>query len=170
MIAYRDATPADAFALNAMAEASFRDTFAAEYESADLEEYIGRAYGPGGLVADLADPAIRFHVALRDGAIVGYVKLSALTIPAPDAAPGAMELRQLYVDRAHQGAGVAAALMDWTIAAARAAGAPTLYLAVFEFNHRARAFYRRYDFVEVGTLPFRIGARVDMDGIWCKAL
>lgn len=170
MISYRDATPADSAALNAMAERAFRDTFAAEYRPVDLEEYIGRAYGPNGLRADLADPAIRFRVAVNDEVIVGYAKLSAMTIPAPDVEPGAAELRQLYVLHAHHGTGIAAALMDWTIEAARAASAPALYLAVFEFNHRARAFYARYGFAEVGRFPFRLGERVDMDCVWRKPL
>ena len=36
-----------------------------------------------------------------------------------------------------QGAGVAAALMDWAIDTARAAGAPALYLSVWEQGDRA---------------------------------
>ena len=166
----RDATPTDAAELNAMAERAFRDTFIAEYEAEDLDEYVGRAYGPNGLLADLANPAIRFRVATVDGAIVGYAKLSPLTLPAPAAEPEAMELRQLYVLHAHHGTGVAAALMDWTVAAARAAGAPTLYLAVFDFNYRAKAFYSRYGFNEVGVFDFRVGRRVDRDRIWRLAL
>ena len=170
MIVYRDAIAADGPALNAMAEQSFRETFGAEYEPQDLAAYIAQAYGPDGLRADLRDPAIRFHVALSDGAIVGYAKLSPLTLPAPDAEPGAAELRQLYVMRTQHGTGIAAALMEWTIAAARADRAPALYLAVFAFNHRARAFYARYGFRHVGEMDFRVGSRVDRDQIWRLAL
>ncbi|WP_425228035.1 N-acetyltransferase family protein [Sphingomonas sp.] len=170
MIAYRDATPADGAALNAMATLAFRQTFAAEYERADLEEYIGRAYGPAGLLADLADPAVRFRLALSGEAIVGYAKLSPLALPLDDAEPGATELRQLYLLRDRHGSGIAATLMDWTIAEARAAGAPALYLAVFDFNHRAKAFYARYGFVDVGCVPFRLGERVDMDRVWRLSL
>lgn len=166
MIRYRDATPADAQALNDMAVASFRETFEAEYEPDDFAEYLGRAYGPDGLVADVGKPSITFRLALDDDRIVGYAKVSALAIPYEPAAPGAMELRQLYVLSNHHGSGIAAALMDWTIATARAAGASELYLAVFEFNHRARAFYTRYGFVEVGEFPFRLGKRIDRDRIW----
>jgi RimJ/RimL family protein N-acetyltransferase len=65
---------------------------------------------------------------------------------------------------------VAVALMDWTLDAARAMGAPEIYLAVFEYNHRARAFYTRYGFVEIGTFDFRVGTRVDCDRIWWRTL
>ena len=47
-----------------------------------------------------------------------------------------------------QGAGVAAALMDWAVETARAAGAPALYLSVWEEGDRAIAFYRRQGFVD----------------------
>lgn len=170
MIVYRDASPADGAALNAMALASFTETFAAEYRPEDFAEYVGRAYGPNGLVKDLADPAIRFHVAESDGDIVGYAKLSPLVLPHDPALPGAMELRQLYVLAAWHGSGIAQALMDWTIAEARRLGAPELYLAVFAFNHRARAFYARYGFVDVGEMDFRMGERVDRDRIWRMSL
>lgn len=170
MITYRDAMVADGAALNAMAVESFTETFAAEYRREDFDEYVGRAYGPEGLVRDLADPAIRFRVAEDGGRIVGYAKLSAMTLPHPEAAAGARELRQLYVLSGWHGKGIAQVLMDWTIAEARAAGAPELYLAVFEFNHRARAFYAHYGFVDVGAYPFRMGERIDIDRIWRLAL
>lgn len=166
MISYRDATLADGAALNAMALESFTETFAAEYRREDFEEYTARAYGPDGLLRDLADPTIRFRVAEADGRIIGYAKLSNLVIPFDAAKPDACELRQLYVLAAWHGQGVAQVLMDWTIAEARRLGAPELYLAVFEFNHRARAFYARYGFVEVGEFDFRLGDRVDRDRVW----
>ena len=40
-----------------------------------------------------------------------------------------------------QGAGVAAALMDWAVESGRADGAPALYLSVWEHGARAIAFY-----------------------------
>lgn len=170
MIACRDATPADGPELNAMARQSFVDTFTAEYDPADFATYLDQAYGGDGLVADLARPDIAFRIARADDRIVGYAKVSALTLPHSAAAPGAFELRQLYVATGWHGTGVAAMLMDWTLAHARAAGAPELYLAVFEFNHRARAFYRRHGFEEVGEYDFRVGSRVDRDRLMRLAL
>jgi len=170
MIEYRDATMADAEPLNAMARQSAIDTFAAEYAPEDFAVYLAQAYGPEGLVAHLADPSIRFRIALEDGRIIGYSKLSRVVLPAPDPQPGAAELRQLYVLKDWHGAGIAATLMDWTLETARAMGAPEIYLAVFEFNHRARAFYTRYGFVEVGSFDFRVGDRVDRDRIWWRKL
>ncbi len=166
MIVDRDATPADGAELNAMARTIFAQTFAPEYEPVAFEAYLDRAFGPEGLLRDLADPTITYRIAIEDGAIVGYSKLSGLTLPATDPAPGAVELRQLYVRRDRHGAGIAQRLMDWTLTRARTDGAPEIYLAVFDFNHRACAFYARYGFVDVGEFDFSIGDRTDRDRIW----
>ena len=74
-----------------------------------------------------------------------------------------MELRQLYVLKPWQGAGIAAIMMDWVIAEARRRGADELFLSVFIDNHRARRFYARYGFEEVGRFDFMVGSHADED-------
>ena len=90
------------------------------------------------------------------GAVAAYLKLAPIDLPVPHE-PGALEIKQLYVLEPWQGAGVAAALMDWAIDTARADGAPALYLSVWEQGARAIAFYARHGFVTVGVgaLPTR---------------
>ena len=60
--------------------------------------------------------------------------------------------------------------MRWAVAAARTAGAPELYLTVFDHNERAKRFYTRHGFVEVGRCTFTLGDRVDEDRVWRKIL
>ena len=60
--------------------------------------------------------------------------------------------------------------MSWAIRSAREAKAPDLYLTVFDHNERAKRFYARHGFVEVGNCTFTLGDRVDDDRIWCKPL
>ena len=74
---------------------------------------------------------------------------------------GAGELYQLYLGEAAKGSGVADALMEWAYAKARALGGDTLYLSVFAENHRARRFYDRHGFVEVGPYEFMVGDHAD---------
>jgi diamine N-acetyltransferase len=156
--------------LNAMAAQAFVDTFAHLYSERDLSTYLAEAFGPNGLVKDLADPAYGWRAAADAGRIVGYVKLGPLGLPAPNPLAGALELKQLYVLKDHHGSGIAAELMDWTIAAARERGAPELYLAVFSHNERAKRFYGRYGFEEVGHCQFKVGDQLDDDRIWRRAL
>jgi ribosomal protein S18 acetylase RimI-like enzyme len=56
--------------------------------------------------------------------------------------------------------------MEWGLATARAQGAPEIYLTVFDHNERAKRFYARHGFEEVGRCTFQLGERVDDDRIW----
>ena len=76
------------------------------------------------------------------------------------------ELHRLYVASALKGAGVAQELMRQVLAWTRAQGAEALFLSVWENNHRAQAFYRRYGFAEVGRHDFMVGRVADRDLIW----
>src|SRR4029079_16746211 len=104
----------------------------------------------------------------EDG-IGGYLKLGPMKLPIETARP-ALLIDQLYVRSEHQGAGVAAALMDWAFAEARRRGAEELYLTVFVDNHRARRFYERYGFETVGRYDFMVGSHADEDLIMRKIL
>jgi ribosomal protein S18 acetylase RimI-like enzyme len=56
--------------------------------------------------------------------------------------------------------------MDWVIASARARGAARIVLSVYVDNHRAKRFYERYGFREIGKYEFRVGDHIDDDRIW----
>jgi ribosomal protein S18 acetylase RimI-like enzyme len=169
MIVYRDATPGDGPALDAMARAIWVETFGHSASPANIAAYLAASYGPdGALIRDLADPAYRFHLALDGDRIVGYAKLCAPWLP--DAEPGARQLSQLYVASDQHGTGIGIALMDWTIATARGDGATALLLTVWEENARAARFYRRYGFVHIGDYGFPTGDQIDTDHIMRLAL
>jgi RimJ/RimL family protein N-acetyltransferase len=53
---------------------------------------------------------------------------------------------------------------------ARTEGAPEIYLTVFDHNQRAKRFYARHGFAEVGHATFTLGDRVDDDRVWRKPL
>ncbi len=81
-----------------------------------------------------------------------------------------MELRQIYVLRRWHGRGVADTLISWALDTAHTKGAPEIYLTVFDHNSRAKRFYARHGFSEVGHCTFRLGERVDDDRVWRKVL
>ena len=161
-ITYRDATPADGPELAAMARRSFTDTFGTLYRQEDLAQFLDAAFGSAGLPADLTDPAYRVRVATDDDTIVGYCKIGPVTFPG-DWPDKAIELHQLYILGDHHGAGLAPVLMDWALDQARARGASEMILSVYIDNHRARRFYERYGFEEIGQYKFMVGEQEDDD-------
>ena len=149
----------------------FTDAFAERYDAAKFERFCDLTYSPDGSMArDFLSQDVRWRVAMIDGEPIGYAKLTSLRAPAPQPAPGAMELQQIYVLYNWHGTGVADRLIQWAIRAAQEAGAPELYLTVFQHNFRAKRFYRRYGFEDVGRCTFQLGDQVDEDRIWRRLL
>ena len=166
MIAYRDAVPGEGAVLGGIARATFIETFAPLYSLANLEGFLATT-SDAAYAAELADPAVEVRFACVGGSPIGFCKVGPLKLPAPDAAAGAVELRQLYVFKPWQGAGIAAVLTLWAIERARARGAPELWLSVFTDNPRARKFYARHGFEEVAPYAFMVGDQADED-ILCR--
>ena len=164
MIGYRDARPDDGPALSAMGRRSFSETFGPLYAPQDLASFLDTTFGANGLPSQLGDPEYRVHVATAGDAIVGFAKLGPVLFPG-DWPVDAIELHQLYVLATQHGAGVGPALMDWAISTARGLDRTALILSVYVDNHRARAFYTRYGFVDVGRYDFAVGTHIDEDRI-----
>jgi diamine N-acetyltransferase len=167
-ITFRDATPADAAALDRIFDTVFCNTFAHLYRPEDLESFLS-SFDIAAWEAQLRDPAYAFRLGEAHGEPVGYVKLGPLKLPVETDRP-AMLLDQFYVLKEHHGAGIAHALMDWALDEARRRGAEELYLTVFVENHRARRFYERYGFEGIGRYDFMVGNHADEDIIMRKAL
>lgn len=149
----------------------FTDTFAERYDPVEFENFCDGVYLPGGTMErDFRASDVHWRVAVLDGNPLGYAKLTPLRAPAAEADPSAMELQQLYILESWHGTGVADRLMEWGLATARAQGATEVYLTVFDHNERAKRFYARFGFRDVGHCTFQLGNRIDDDRIWCLRL
>jgi ribosomal protein S18 acetylase RimI-like enzyme len=163
-VTLEDAQPGDAAELAAFFAFAFTDTFGHLYPPEDLGAFLATT-GEAAFAAELADPRFHIRVARAAERIRGFCKVGPPSLPFEPGPRRAIELRQLYVAPELKGAGVAAALMDWALATARDRSFEDIYLSVFIENHRARRFYERYGFEEVGTYGFRVGNIVDDDRV-----
>jgi ribosomal protein S18 acetylase RimI-like enzyme len=73
------------------------------------------------------------------------------------------ELSKVYVLPEFHGSGLAAALVESSVAAARARGALSVWLGVNQLNARAIRFYEKCGFTIVGTKKFLLGDVVEDD-------
>ncbi|MGI9066583.1 MAG: GNAT family N-acetyltransferase [Pyrinomonadaceae bacterium] len=153
----------DAGLLAELGARTFSETFAADNNPADMAAYLASAFSEAQQAAELADPHSAFLIAQSNGVAVGYAMLRSgnLLDSITDNKP--IELVRLYVSRDHLGRGVGAALMRVCINEARRYGHQTLWLGVWEHNHRAQAFYRKWNFREVGTHIFQLGDDAQTD-------
>lgn len=169
IIAYRDATLADADALSAVGKQSFIETFAHLYSPDDLENFLDN-HAPEQWATLLANPDYDIRLAETDGQFVGYARIGPNSLPVDAAGKTPWELKQLYILQPWQGAGIAPVLMDWAMEQARARGGDAMFLSVYSENHRAQKFYARYGFTFVKPHIFMVGNQADEDEIWSAAL
>jgi ribosomal protein S18 acetylase RimI-like enzyme len=162
-ISYRDGVAGDGKAVADLFRESFVATFGHLYAAEDLDAFLAGVTAEA-FEEELADPGFAFRLAEDSGRLAGFTKLGPDNLPG-EALPGTIELYQLYVLEPWHGSGIASKLMDWAIGEARSQGARYLTLTVYIDNHRARRFYERYGFEEVGKYVFMVGNHADDDRI-----
>ncbi len=160
-VAFRMAGPDDAAALAELGRNSFSETFGHLYTPENLAAFLVN-HDEDKWRAELSDPCFAVRIGEGEGRAVAYAKVGPTSLPF-DAGGPAAELKQFYVLKPWQGAGVAADLMGWVLDEARARGAEAILLSVFVDNHRARRFYERYGFEPVGRCDFMVGTHADED-------
>jgi len=167
----RAATSDDAAALSEFAGRLFRDTFEHANTQSDMEQYVARAFGEEIQRAEIADSRRRILLSVNGGAITGYAQLLAGSAPAGLAmVTPVVELERFYVAQEWHGRGLAQRLIARAIEVASQSEAATLWLAVWERNPRAIAFYRKSGFVDVGSKPFVLGSDRQTDRVMSQLL
>ena len=165
----RGAVPADASPLAALAERTFRATFAPHNTDANMALHCARTYGAAIQAAEIADANRTTVVADDRGTLVGYAQLRYGSATACVTAARPAEIQRIYVDAPWQGRGVAQALMDAMLASARERGADRVWLGVWEHNPRARRFYAKCGFALAGDHAFVLGSEVQRDLVMMRA-
>ena len=147
----------DAELLAELGARTFSETFAADNTPEDMAYYLASAFNPRQQAEELSDPECLFQIAETDGVAVGYAMLRSGNVLDSVTGEKPIELVRLYVSKDRLGSGVGAALMQACINESSRQGYRTLWLGVWEHNHRAQAFYRKWNFHDVGTHVFQLG-------------
>lgn len=171
----RAATPADAARLSGFAATTFTDTFAADNDPADLANFLAETFTLERQLAEIDDPACTILLAesVDDSGraeLAGYAHIVQSAVPGAVSGAHPIELKRFYIGQSWQGRGVAHTLMDAVFAEARARGAHTLWLGVWERNPRAVSFYRKFGFERVGEHIFRLGSDLQTDWLMSVTL
>jgi diamine N-acetyltransferase len=169
-ITTRRAEPSDAALLAELGASTFTDTFAADNAPTDVAAYLSGTYGEEIQRAELEDPDITVFFAERNGEAVGYVMLREG--PAPQVVRGfdLLEIARFYVRDSAKGTGVGPVLMQRAIHEAAVRGKEALWLGVWERNARAIEFYRRWEFFEAGSQPFKLGEDQQTDLVMVRRI
>ncbi len=142
VIDVRQATPDDEPELRRIDLATWNPLTSPSAPPANPDEY--RFFGGDRTTPD------QVLVAVRDGRIAGWVKLTPATPLA--ASDHVRMVNGLAVDPGQQGGGVGRALMEAAVERARVLGARKVSLRVLAHNETARRLYERCGFVVEGVL------------------
>lgn len=170
-ISWRHAVPDDAEALSALGAATFLATFAHDHPGPALLAHLRDAHGVAYYRAALADRAQTLLICETPlKAPVGYMVLTPPDLPVPTDPTRDVEIKRLYLLPGWQGGGHGDHAMALAIAQATARGAERLLLAVYPRNERARGFYARHGFAQIGETRFMVGDTAFRDLIYARPL
>lgn len=165
MISIRRATADDAKVLTDLSYTTFWDAFAHHPKNApdDLAHYMRQAFNVEQIAAELAEPNSIFLIAEVESRPAGYAKLNLDTTEDGITAVRPIELARLYSHQEYIGRGVGQDLMDACFELARSGDHDVMWLGVWEYNPRARRFYERNGFRQVGRHVFQLGSDPQID-------
>jgi GNAT superfamily N-acetyltransferase len=168
-IEIRAATSADARLLSELGSRTFSDTFAADNNESDMIAYLANAFGVDIQTRELADPSSTFLIAQVAGTAAGYSRLRFG--PAPECVRGVrpVEIARFYADAPWIGRGVGAALLMACLDEAAARSCDVVWLATWDRNARAIAFYSKWGFEAAGEADFALGDDVQHDLLMVRA-
>lgn len=150
----RDGDSRDAATVAALATQVFLDTYAADGVRPDLAREAFTNYSEQAFAERLAQPHRKFLLAERQGALVGFAEVLVSAAPAPAGHVTGAELVRLYVQPAAQRHGVGRTLIGAAEQLAAGHGHASLWLTAWQENERARAFYQRMGYADLGTTPY----------------
>jgi ribosomal protein S18 acetylase RimI-like enzyme len=168
--ATRLATRADAAELAQFAERTFRQAFGSANRDEDMELHCRNSYGEAIQAAEIEAPDRTTIVSEADCGLIGFGQLRWEIPPACVVSTRGAEIQRLYVDLQWHGHGVGPALMESLLRAAVRGGADVVWLGVWERNSRARAFYEKSGFVEVGQHTFVVGKDPQRDLVLARRI
>jgi diamine N-acetyltransferase len=166
----RYATSLDNALLAELGAQAFYDSYIAQINPERMASYLITAFSPEFQALELTEPTTRFLIGEIDGAVAGYAKLRFELHHSAVAEEKIMEIDRLYVCHGWIGKGVGSQFMSACLAEAVREECDLVRLAVWEHNLRARAFYRKWNFVEAGEQLFQFVDEVQRDLTMMRSL
>ena len=159
----RQCLTSDLEALRQISVETFTESFAAQNDPTDFQDYLQKAFSFQQLESEFLNPESRFYFLLLNGQLAGYVKLNEGEAQTEHWNLEAVEIERIYIRSAFQGKGLGSWMIRQLAEQAKASGKRFLWLGVWEENPDAIRFYERHGFTTFGKHPYYIGTDRQMD-------
>ena len=155
----RRAVPGDARLLSALSATTFFDTFSGTCTNEDMQGFIEASFNPGQVYKELGDKDDFYFIAFINDTAAGYIRLKEEESEVIEIKKHrSIELKRIYVLKEFHSQKIGAKLMNFALDFAAEKKYELIWLGVWEHNERAKAFYKKFGFVDSGVKhPFPIG-------------
>ena len=169
-ISIRNAGPTDVDLLVELGKLSFYEAFSEETAPEDLADHLQTAFEVEDIRAKLNSDQSIFIILEMDTSAAGYAYLHPETPPDCVKNPDTIQLVRLYLRRKYYGRDVGNTLMKACLEEALSRGYRSVWLSSWELNHRANAFYKKWEFQIVGRAKFKVGSDIQNDFIFARKI
>lgn len=169
-VTIRKATIEDAILLAKMGKETFEETWNFYYKPQLLERFLDENYSVEQINKDLHEPLNIHYIAFIEDEPAGFVKLSRKQALGDWITDRCIEICRIYVYKKFHDQKIGKLLMEKSIEAAKEEKMESLVLGVWENNHRAVSFYRKFGFEPIGTHSFFVAEQEDTDWVMRKSL
>ncbi|MEH6406553.1 MAG: GNAT family N-acetyltransferase [Leeuwenhoekiella sp.] len=143
--------------LQKIGKETFAETFSSGNSEKNMQEYLEKSFSEKKLKAELNDPDAEVYFAVIDNAIIGYLKVNFGQSQTENINDNSLEIERIYVLRDFHGKKVGQILYEKAIQISKERNVNSVWLGVWEENHRAIRFYEKNGFVAFDKHIFKLG-------------
>jgi ribosomal protein S18 acetylase RimI-like enzyme len=162
-ITIRKATISDLDIIQKIGSQTFIETFAAVNTPENMDNYILQHFNSQQVALEINNPDSAFYLAILDDETIAYLKLNFGNAQTEIRSSQSMEIHRIYVLKKFHGKKIGQVLLNEAIKIGQKSGVDTIWLGVWEQNHKAIQFYNNNDFVEFDKHTFALGNDVQTD-------
>lgn len=156
-IEIRKATVSDLETIQKISIQTFTETFAAVNTPENIANYIKNSLNTEQLTAELNNLSSQFYIAYSNDEVVGYLKINFGDAQTESINENALEVQRIYVLQNFHGKNIGQLLLDEVKKIAQITNVDSVWLGVWEENHRALRFYTKNEFVVFDKHVFMMG-------------
>ena len=162
-IRIRKATAADLEIIQEISINTFIETFAEANSPKNMEIYIQEHFNTTQVASEINNPESVFYLATLGTNTLGYLKLNFGNTQTDNHNLQAMEIQRIYVLKAFHGKKIGQLFLNHAVKIGQQSGVESIWLGVWEENHKAIEFYNKNDFIEFDKHSFTLGKEVQTD-------
>lgn len=148
--------------LQEISRKTFKETFEAVNSEENMQSYLQEKLSIEQLTPELSNPNSEFYFAQQENEILGYLKLNFNEAQTEKVEEG-YEIERIYVLKAYHGMKIGQMLFEKAISIGKERKMKSVWLGVWEENHRALRFYEKNGFEVFGTHTFVLGSDTQTD-------